>query len=41
MFVILKNNNASIICEIVDALMNNKVLMRDIFDECFFYDKKE
>ena len=41
MFIILKNNNISIIDEIVDALINNKILTKNIFDECFFYNKKE
>ena len=40
MFVILKSNNALIICEIVDALMNNKVLTKRTFDECFSHNKK-
>ena len=41
MFAALKKSNALIICEIVDTLINNKVLIKDIFDECFFHDKKE
>ena len=41
MFIILRNNNVSIIYEIVDILINNKVLIKDIFDKCFFYNKKE
>ena len=41
MLVVLKGNNALIICEIVNALMNNKVLAENTFDECFFYDKKK
>ena len=41
MFATLKKNNASATCEIVDALINNKVLARNTFDECFSHNKKK
>ena len=41
MFIVLRNNNASIICEIVDILINNKVLIKNTFDECFSHNKKK
>ena len=41
MFIVLKKNNTSIICEIVNTLINNKVLTKNIFNECFFYNKKK
>ena len=41
MLAVLRDNNASIIYEIVDILINNKVLTRNTFDECFFYNKKK
>ena len=41
MFVVLKENSVSVTCEIVDILINNKVLTRNTFDKCFFYNKKK
>ena len=41
MFIVLRDNNALIIHEIVNALINNKVLIKNIFDKCLFYDKKK
>ena len=41
MFIIIKDNNASTICETVDTLINNKILIKNTFDECFFHNKKE
>ena len=41
MLIAFKENNTLIICEIVDASMNNKVLTRNTFNECFSYNKKE
>ena len=41
MFIVLRENNALIICEIVDTLINNKILTKSTFDKCFFYNKKE
>ena len=41
MFIVLRENNVLIIYEIVDTLINNKVLTKNIFDKCFFHDKKE
>ena len=41
MFIILKKNNALITYEIVDTLINNKILTRNTFDECFSHNKKK
>ena len=41
MFIILRESNALITCEIVNTLINNKILTRNTFDECFFHNKKE
>ena len=40
MLFALRDNNILIIYKVIDILINNNILTRELFDEYFFYDKK-
>ena len=40
MLSILRSDNILIIYEVINVLINNNILIRELFDKYFFYDKK-
>ena len=40
MLFALKDNSALIIYKIINVLINNNILTKELFDEYFFHDKK-
>ena len=41
MLFALRDNNIFIIYEVINVLINNSILTRELFDEYFSYDKKK
>ena len=40
MLFVLRSNNVFVIYKIINALINNNILAKELFDKYFFYDKK-